>query len=87
MLISPESPKNSSISCVAFAIACPGGRKATLAPSVGGARRFAPAARKTVAMSRTMIVIQGRTVTTRLIFSSARFICNAQFNTRGNSHI
>ena len=33
-----------------------------------------------------MIVIHGRTVTNKLNFSSARFICIAQFNTSDNAH-
>ena len=38
-LTSLESPNNSSISFVAVAIGCPGGRNATSAPSVGSARK------------------------------------------------
>ena len=42
MLTSPDSLKSSAISPVALATGCPGGRKATSAPSVGGARSVEP---------------------------------------------
>ena len=42
MLTSPDSLKRSPISPVALATGCPGGRKATSAPSVGGARSVDP---------------------------------------------
>ena len=66
ILTSLESPKNSSISCVAVAMACPGGRNATSAPSVGGARNVAPVAIRTVMTRRTMSVTYGRAVTSQL---------------------
>ena len=65
-LTSPDSPKNSSSSSTAVAMALPGGRNATEAPSTGGRRRVAPAASMTVTSSRTMIVMYGRAVTSRL---------------------
>ena len=65
-LKSPESPKSSSISLTASATAWPGGRNATSAPSVGGARRVAPAPSTTVTTRRTAIVTYGRAVTSRL---------------------
>ena len=84
MLTSPESPKNS----IDFTRRVGDGddreaRNATLAPSVGGARRLAPAARTTVTMRRTMTVIHGRTVTNQThLFEYAGFICIAEFITR-----
>ena len=53
---SPAALKVSLISRVAAATGCPGGRNATSAPSVGGSRSVAPAARTTVMAARTSSV-------------------------------
>ena len=73
-LTSPDSPKNSSSSSTAVAMALPGGRNATEAPSTGGRRRVAPAASTTVTSRRTMMVMYGRAVTSRLNRSSGRLM-------------
>ena len=74
MLTSLESPKISSISCVALAMACPGGRNATSAPSVGGTRIVAPTASRTVIARIATIVMYGRAVTSQLSLSSIWFM-------------
>ena len=73
-ITSPESPNRSSISCVASAMGWPGGRKATLAPSVGGRRCAVPITITTVTMRRTRRVSHGRTVTSRLSLPSMLFM-------------
>ena len=67
---SPDALKCSATSFVALAMGCPGGRNATSAPSVGGARNVTPAASTTVTTRRTISVMYGRTVTSQLSLSS-----------------
>ena len=67
-LTSPDSPKTSSISTSASATALPLGRVAAV--SGGGSRNDPPAAITKVTMMRTISVIHGRAVTSRLTQAS-----------------